>query len=266
MSSMDAKNKLSPYAHAVAGLGAGMIATITTYPLDLIKTRFQVQTKWKNATIMPTSTPPTQANIRYRSLAQALATVARTEGLAGLYAGFSPNLVGSGASWGLYFFFYNKIKRSLAGAERKELSAGMHLLAGAVAGVLVSTATNPIWVIKTRMQTQAYGDKDNYKGLMDGLWRLWREEGIRGLYRGYIPALFGVSHGAVQFMAYEELRKVWTEHLRTHNGDVQMGSLHYMAMGAGSKVFASVVTYPYQVIKSRLQVCFGFLLLCQTHI
>lgn len=42
---------------------------------------------------------------------------------------------------------------------------------------------------------------------LDGLYQIARYEGIKGLYKGMIPALFGVSHGALQFMAYEELKK-----------------------------------------------------------
>lgn len=43
--------------------------------------------------------------------------------------------------------------------------------------------------------------------MLDGLSQIARKEGIHGLYKGMIPALFGVSHGALQFMAYEELKK-----------------------------------------------------------
>jgi hypothetical protein len=50
-----------------------------------------------------------------------------------------------------------------------------------------------------------------YKSLWDGLKRTYKVEGIRGLYKGIVPGLFGVSHGALQFMAYEEMKRSWSE-------------------------------------------------------
>lgn len=41
----------------------------------------------------------------------------------------------------------------------------------------------------------------------DGLYRIARHEGLPGLYKGTVMAVIGVSNGAIQFMAYEELKK-----------------------------------------------------------
>ena len=45
-----------------------------------------------------------------------------------------------------------------------------------------------------------------YRGMVDALVKIYRYEGIRGLYKGFVPGVFGVSHGALQFMAYEEMK------------------------------------------------------------
>ena len=103
--------------------------------------------------------------------------------------------------------------------------------------------------------------------VLDGLVKLWRGEGLRGLYKGFIPALFGVSHGALQFMAYEEMKKLWQEFQhppsspstlsinlqRNPNPNKDLGTVTYLIMAASSKVFATVCTYPYQVVRSRIQ-------------
>lgn len=119
---------------------------------------------------------------------------------------------------------------------------------------------NPLWVVKTRMCTTSFNTPDAYTGLLDGLKRLYVEEGVRGLYRGMVPALFGTSHGAIQFMVYEEMKKQRND-LRKKKGIISTDELNaklsqteYLVMAATSKVIASAVTYPYQVLKSRLQV------------
>ena len=52
----------------------------------------------------------------------------------------------------------------------------------------------------------------------DGLWKLARYEGVRGMYKGFVPGLFGVSHGAIQFMSYEEMKRAYcNQHGLPHN-------------------------------------------------
>lgn len=88
--------------------------------------------------------------------------------------------------------------------------------------------TNPIWVVKVRMFTTRPEDPTAYRSLWractfstfsyvnklskhclftDGFSSIYRSEGIKGLYRGTTLALFGVSNGAIQFMAYEEMKQ-----------------------------------------------------------
>jgi len=84
-------------------------------------------------------------------------------------------------------------------------------------------------------------------------------EGLAGFYRGLIPSLFGVSHGAVQFMAYEQLKRRRARQLAGAGAGAGAGQVaelsnwDYLVLSAGSKVFAGSVTYPYQVVRARLQ-------------
>ncbi|KAI9474852.1 mitochondrial carrier domain-containing protein [Zychaea mexicana] len=143
--------------------------------------------------------------------------------------------------------------------EQGKLSAMQHLIASAEGGALTAIMTNPFWVVKTRMCTTTHHTPDAYTGLLNGLNRLAREEGIRGLYRGMVPALFGVSHGAIQFMAYEEMKMWRNDRLKTRNEspedehNAKLSNTEYLMMAASSKVLATVTTYPYQVLRSRLQ-------------
>lgn len=61
----------------------------------------------------------------------------------------------------------------------------MHMLAAAQSGALTLVLTNPIWVVKTRLCLQ-YGAVDKsaeYRGMVHALAQIYKEEGIRGLYK-----------------------------------------------------------------------------------
>ncbi|KAK7886489.1 hypothetical protein WMY93_026110 [Mugilogobius chulae] len=215
----------------VAGLSGGVVSTLVLHPLDLVKIRFAVQ--W------------------YFSLYEERVAAGGTQRT---LSRRNPNVWGAGASWGLYFFFYNAIKGYAKEGRQTELSATEHLVSAAEAGVLTLTITNPIWVTKTRLvlQYDAGLSGKHYKGMVDALVKIYRQEGLAGLYKGYIPGLFGTSHGALQFMAYEELKRDYNKYKKAPS-DAKLSALEYITMAALSKLFAAATTYPYQVVRARLQ-------------
>ena len=141
---MAKKRKLEPSKHFVAGTTAGLVSTVVLYPLDLIKVRYQVN---EQSTL--------QAPQRLRS---AFAKVIQKEGWRGLYQGLPAAMYGSGLSWGGYFFFYEHAKtrwlESSDGGGGGGQAAWRHLMAACEAGTIMVGLTNPIWLVKTRMQLQ----------------------------------------------------------------------------------------------------------------
>lgn len=183
------------------------------------------------------------------------------QGARGLYAGAVPALVGNTAVWAVYFPCYEAAKRRASDAQGgAPLGPGGTMLAAAQAGALAATLTNPLWVVKTRLQLQrrerasAPGSARSpaagpqYRGLYDGLRRVAAEEGVRGLYAGLGPSLLLVSHGMFQFAAYESLRAQ-----ATSQGALPLSAPSAALCGAASKLLASLLTYPVQVLRSRLQ-------------
>ncbi|TPX32778.1 hypothetical protein SmJEL517_g04182 [Synchytrium microbalum] len=223
---------------AIAGFVAGATSTLLLHPLDVIKIRLQVDERARN-----------HGNTTINLWKQ----IQRTEGIGrGLYRGVMANLAGACFSWGLYFWWYGLIKEYMRDGANGKLTAVQHLTASAEAGAACAIVTNPFWVIKTRMCATKWNDPGAYRSLSEGLYKLARYEGINGMYKGLTPALFGVSHGALQFMAYEEMKSIWADFNPTKNVN-HMGTLEYITMAAASKLFATICTYPYQVIRSRLQ-------------
>ncbi|XP_027347093.1 folate transporter 1, chloroplastic isoform X1 [Abrus precatorius] len=249
MSTEASKRDQWQWENATAGAAAGFATVAVMHPLDVVRTRFQVNDG--RVSHLPS----------YKNTAHAVFTIARSEGLRGLYAGFLPGVLGSTISWGLYFFFYDKAKQRYARNREGKLNAGLHLASAAEAGALVCLCTNPVWLVKTRLQLQTPLHQTRpYSGLYDAFRTIMREEGFSALYKGIVPGLFlQVSHGAIQFTAYEELRKVIVDFKSkgstTHhqNPDKLLNSVDYAVLGATSKLAAILLTYPFQVIRARLQ-------------
>lgn len=123
------------------------------------------------------------------------------------------------------------------------------MTASAASGVLSAVLTNPIWVVKTRMLTTSATQSGAYPGLISGLRSIWRTEGLRGFFHGLTPTLFGVSHGAAYFVAYEKL-KLWR---RQRKQTQDLSNLDTIFTSSLSKVFAGTLTYPHQVVRARMQ-------------
>ncbi|KAL0071460.1 mitochondrial FAD carrier protein flx1 [Marasmius tenuissimus] len=236
--------------HAAAGLGAGVIATLCMNPLDLLKVKFQVAT-----------TKP-QGGIG-KQIWIALRDIHSQSGWKGLYRGVGPNIAGNASSWGFYFLFYNMLKQRASGGDiTKPLSPQEYLLCSAEASAVTAIMTNPIWVVRVRMFTSGADSPHAYRGLFHGFSSIIRNEGVTGLFRGTTLALFGVSNGAIQFMAYEEMKRWGFERKRRQfekagkpwSPEVdKLSNTSYTIMSAASKLIALSVTYPYQVVRSRLQ-------------
>ncbi|XP_051842051.1 mitochondrial folate transporter/carrier-like [Antechinus flavipes] len=229
------------YENLVAGVSGGVLSNLVLHPLDLVKIRFAVS---DGLELRP----------KYNGVLHCLTSIWKMDGIRGLYQGVTPNVWGAGLSWGLYFFFYNAIKSYKTEGRTERLKATEYLTSAAQAGAMTLCITNPLWVTKTRLMLQ-YDDSPaerRYTGMIDTLVKIYKFEGFRGLYKGFVPGLLGTSHGALQFMAYELLKVKYNKHIN-RLPDAQLSTVEYVSTAALSKIFAVSATYPYQVVRARLQ-------------
>ncbi|CAG0924018.1 unnamed protein product [Notodromas monacha] len=240
-----------------AGVSGGVASTLILHPLDVVKTRFAVDDG------KTTSRAATKADGVFASLRM----IVRGEGVSGLYRGVMPNVCTAGIGWGLYFYAYDSMKRWLKGPDcdqTKILSPGQHLVAAAWAGGLSLIALNPISVVKTRIIIQKQSPRAlvasggggttsvHYTNSLDAFLKIYKFEGLRGLYKGLVPGFCGVIHGSLQFMAYEEL-KIQCNTFYSRPRTSSLSTSEYLACAAVSKMFAAVLTYPHQVVRARMQ-------------
>lgn len=124
---------------------------------------------------------------------------------------------------------------------------------------MVTVLTNPIWVVKTRMQLQSVATASAASGgavrqSLGGCVRnIFAQEGMQGFYTGLKPGLILVSHGAIQMMVYEELKGRRKDHLSAQGDGAQPHQAEALVIGAGAKLIASMCSYPLQVARSRMQ-------------
>jgi solute carrier family 25 folate transporter 32 len=109
-------------------------------------------------------------------------------------------------------------------------------------------------VIKTRMISTGRNAPGAYQSMHHGAREIMRTEGAKGFWRGLLPSLFGISHGAVQFAAYEQLKNRRRSQRDENSGlSNELSNWDYLVLSAASKIFAGSITYPYQVVRVRLQ-------------
>ncbi|AEO53957.1 hypothetical protein MYCTH_2295918 [Thermothelomyces thermophilus ATCC 42464] len=178
----------------IAGAVGGGIATVATYPLDLLRTRFAAQ-----------------GNDRvYTGLWRAVCQISREEGLRGFFRGLAPGLAQIVPYMGFFFAAYETLRPPLSGLELPFSSGGA--VAGTMASVLAKTGTFPLDLVRKRIQVQGptrgrYVHKnipEYYGGTIGAVRTILRMEGLRGLYRGLTVSLLKAAPtSAVTMWTYE---------------------------------------------------------------
>ncbi|KAG5930692.1 hypothetical protein E4U42_000032 [Claviceps africana] len=236
------KPEISPWARAAAGATGAVLANALVYPLDIVKTRLQVQVR--SDKVEPPSTSDTP---HYNSTWDALSRIVTDDGVKGLYAGINGSLIGVASTNFAYFYWYT-LARSLYIKSSRSVgspSIAVELALGAAAGALAQLFTIPVAVVTTRQQTAR---ADERKSLLSTAREVVEgPDGVSGLWRGLKASLVLVVNPAVTYGAYERLRTMFFK------DRVNLRPWEAFLLGALSKALATVVTQPLIVAKVGLQ-------------
>ncbi|XP_050809926.1 mitochondrial 2-oxodicarboxylate carrier isoform X7 [Gopherus flavomarginatus] len=225
-----------------AGGSAGLVEICLMHPLDVVKTRFQIQRG---------KTDPTS----YKSLGDSFRTIFRTEGLFGFYKGILPPVMAEtpkravkqpstfvqarriitteglgfrGLNKGLtatlgrhgvfnmvYFGFYFNVKNIIPVNEEPTLEFLRKFGIGLVSGTIASIINIPFDVAKSRIQgPQPEPGEIKYRTCFKTMATVYKEEGFLALYKGLVPKIMRLGPGgAVMLLVYEYayawLQKNW---------------------------------------------------------
>jgi len=188
----------------VAGGIAGLSACTLAYPLDLVRTRLAAQT----------------THHYYHGISHTLSTIVKQDGLRGLYRGLAATLTQVAPSLAINYAAYETLRNQMltirnnksnsSNSNRNTPSVAMSLACGSVAGLISSTATFPLDLVRRRMQLGGGGGGGAHQqqhGYIQMFRNVIQTGGVRGLYAGILPEYYKVVPGvAIAFCTYELMK------------------------------------------------------------
>ncbi|KAI3958593.1 hypothetical protein MKW92_050580 [Papaver armeniacum] len=233
----------------VAGGVAGGVSRTSVAPLDRLKILLQVQNPHC---------------IKYNGLVQGLKYIWSTEGLRGFYKGNGTNCARIIPNNAIKFFTYEQASRGILWLYRQQPGNEaaspptplLRLGAGACAGIVAMSATYPMDLVKGRLTVQTDVSPFQYRGIAHTLSTVLREEGLRGLYKGWLPSVVGVVPCiGLNFAVYESLKEwlVKSKPLGLVNNNSDLSIPARLMCGAVAGTVGPTIFYPLDVIRRRMQ-------------
>ena len=226
------------FKQILCGGAAGTIARSTVAPIDRIKI------------LMQTAHVQNKSHL-YGTMGQTIRYVLKTEGIKGLWRGNLTNCIRVAPHSATQFVTYDKIKVYLIGSSDGKLNTAQRLTAGSLSGVAAATVTQPLDVIRIRLQT----DSEVKGKIMLAVRNMYNEGGLLAFYKGYTPAVLSLAPFiAVNFATFDTL-KTWyygsqkfsKEELRGRN------PLVVLTLAAMAGIFAQTICYPLDTVRRRMQ-------------
>lgn len=223
---------------------AGCIGATAVYPIDLVKTRMQAQ----------------KHKALYDNSFDCFKKIIKNEGFKGLYSGLGAQLVGVAPEKAIKLTV-NDLIRGIGTDENGNITMGWEILAGSSAGACQVIFTNPLEIVKIRLQMQGGSSKlvlapgeIPHKRLSAG--QIIKQLGIKGLYKGASACLLrDVPFSAIYFPTYANLKyHLFNYDPSDPNKKHSLSTWQLLVSGAMAGAPSAFFTTPADVIKTRLQV------------
>lgn len=217
--------------HAAIGFGCSAVALTATFPLETLARQFHVTDR---------------SSVTSATLIRGM----MSRGVSGFYRGLTPALATQPLYWGCYMPIYQALKN----VEVPIGSSWHHSMAAAwTAGAISTIVTNPLWMVRQRMQTEIIKGKRNSYGALVG--EMWREAGLKTFFRG--TGLTLVKNVQMAFLM--PLFDHWTNQAKNNQGwsaqlTPYIGAGATLAVtAAAAKIISSTGVYPLDVIRTNVR-------------
>ncbi|KAG0270206.1 hypothetical protein DFQ27_009584 [Actinomortierella ambigua] len=183
----------------LTGTSAGITEAFLVVPFELVKIRLQDK---GNAG-------------RYNGTIDALTKIVRHEGILALYNGLEATLWRHAAWNGGYFGCIQIVRDTLPEAETPNGLLARNFVAGAIGGTFATMLNTPFDVVKTRIQNQPKGNPLNkYNWTLPGVATIYREEGFRALYKGFVPKVLRLGPGGgILLVVFDTVSNLIRKHI-----------------------------------------------------
>lgn len=222
-----------PHVKIFAGMAGGVTEACILQPLDVTKTRLQLDKVGK-----------------YRGMVHCGKTIVKEEGSGALYKGLTPFVTHLTLKYALRFGAFQWFKELLNGNQGQKASNGTNFMAGLMTGCLESVLiVTPFEVVKTRLQQEV--GQGRYSGPIDCARKVMSNEGLTALWKGNIPTMVRQgSNQAFNFMAFAWLNSnIW---LKEEGDGQRLEVWKTVVNGLVAGSLGPCLNCPMDVIKTRL--------------
>ncbi|SPO30831.1 related to ANT1 - Peroxisomal transporter of adenine nucleotides (ATP, AMP) - member of the mitochondrial carrier family (MCF) [Ustilago trichophora] len=272
-----AQSQLPPFAQATAGALGSITSNTLVYPLDLLSTRCQTQSRGRDG------------KAGYQSISAALREIVDQNGIKGLYQGLASDTLSNTLSNFLFFYFRSFFMEAVVQRKQANLppssgkakgqgqggiaiSAAEDLAIGALAGIVSRFFTTPLSNVTVRMQTSANpkqkskeqqkkelngsdsesDDEGGYSesaGIADVLRQIVAEKGWLGLWSGFETAALLSISPALTFYCTNAVSRI----LIPKESRAKPSSLQTFVTSAIGNSISTIIVFPLILCKTRLQ-------------
>jgi solute carrier family 25 protein 38 len=188
------------------------------------------------------------------SFKEATMLIYEREGVKGYYRGFLPSIIKNTLNAGSYFSTLHYLRLALFKTQLFQEHT-VNFTAAALARCLLTTLSNPIIVIKTRLEVLGF---EEYKSLWDASKKIYYEEGSRGFFTGLRVSLIrDVPFSGVFFPIYEICKVFYSRLLRfDFINDTSHNRAFYLTLISSlssitANLCSCLITHPYDIIRTR---------------
>ncbi|XP_075414967.1 mitochondrial adenyl nucleotide antiporter SLC25A24-like isoform X1 [Tenrec ecaudatus] len=216
----------------LAGGVAGAVSRTSTAPLDRLKIMMQVH----------------GSKSEKMNLVGGFRQMVKEGGIRSLWRGNGTNVIKIAPETAVKFWAYEQFKKWLS-FDGAKVGNPERFISGSLAGVTAQTCIYPLEVLKTRL---AVGQTGQYSGVIDCGKKLLKQEGVKALFKGYLPNVLGIiPYAGIDLAVFELLKNYWLEHYAKNS--VNPGVMILLGCCALSNTCGQLASFPLHLLRTRLQ-------------